>query len=79
MTNFLLSCIIQFVASVNTLQAKLIGLSPNGKATDSDSVSFKVRILVAQLEKAAGLCEFKVLRFFTYSEKRDMEWEKREA
>ena len=79
MTNFLLSCIIQFVASVNTLQAKLIGLSPNGKATDSDSVIFKVRILVAQLEKAAGLCEFKVLRFFTYSEKRDMEWEKREA
>ena len=27
------------------------GLSPNGKATDSDSVIFKVRILVAQLEK----------------------------
>lgn len=25
------------------------GLSPNGKATDSDSVIFKVRILVAQL------------------------------
>ena len=25
-----------------------IGLSPNGKATDSDSVIFKVRILVAQ-------------------------------
>ena len=24
------------------------GLSPNGKATDSDSVIFKVRILVAQ-------------------------------
>ena len=24
-----------------------IGLSPNGKATDSDSVIFKVRILVA--------------------------------
>ena len=79
MTNFLLSCIIQFVASVNTPQAKLIGLSPNGKATDSDSVIFTVRVLVAQLEKAAGLCEFKVLRFFTYSEKRDMEWEKREA
>ena len=27
-----------------------IGLSPNGKATDSDSVIFKVRILVAQLQ-----------------------------
>ncbi len=26
-----------------------IGLSPNGKATDSDSVIFKVRILVALL------------------------------
>ena len=26
------------------------GLSPNGKATDSDSVIFKVRILVAQLK-----------------------------
>ena len=60
-------------------KAQRIGLSPNGKATDSDSVIFKVRILVAQLEKAAGLCEFKVLRFFTYSEKRNMEWEKREA
>ena len=28
---------------------QIIGLSPNGKATDSDSVIFKVRILVAQL------------------------------
>ena len=28
------------------------GLSPNGKATDSDSVIFKVRILVALLQKA---------------------------
>ena len=27
-------------------------LSPNGKATDSDSVIFKVRILVALLQKA---------------------------
>ena len=57
MTNFLLSCIIQFVASVNTPQAKLIGLSPNGKATDSDSVIFKVRILVAQLPKWSGFLE----------------------
>ena len=71
MTNLFPYSIIQIV--------QFIGLSPNGKATDSDSVIFKVRILVAQLEKAAGLCEFKVLRFFTYSEKRDMEWEKREA
>ena len=29
-----------------------IGLSPNGKATDSDSVIFKVRILVALLNKS---------------------------
>ena len=28
------------------------GLSPNGKATDSDSVIFKVRILVAQFVKS---------------------------
>ena len=32
-----------------TLFVLVIGLSPNGKATDSDSVIFKVRILVAQL------------------------------
>ena len=30
---------------------RYIGLSPNGKATDSDSVIFKVRILVAQRKK----------------------------
>ncbi len=29
-----------------------IGLSPNGKATDSDSVIFQVRILVAQRKKS---------------------------
>ena len=28
------------------------GLSPNGKAPDSDSVIVKVRILLAQLEKS---------------------------
>ena len=32
-----------------TAAKQKIGLSPNGKATDSDSVIFKVRILVAQL------------------------------
>ena len=48
------------------------GLSPNGKATDSDSVIFKVRILVAQLriqelfpgffvfqKKSAGYCIYR--------------------
>ena len=30
------------------------GLSPNGKATDSDSVIFKVRILVALLKELTG-------------------------
>ena len=30
------------------------GLSPNGKATDSDSVIFKVRILVAQYMDPGG-------------------------
>ena len=38
-----------------------------------------VKAVVVRSVKGARLCEFKVLRFFTYSEKRDMEWEKREA
>ena len=37
------------------------GLSPNGKATDSDSVIFKVRILVAQLRALRSRCSFFVL------------------
>ncbi len=32
----------------NMLRLKDIGLSPSGKATDSDSVTSKVRILPAQ-------------------------------
>ena len=39
-----------------------IGLSPNGKATDSDSVIFKVRILVAQLRALRLKCSFLLLR-----------------
>ena len=40
-------------------KAQRIGLSPNGKATDSDSVIFKVRILVALLaESSHGLRAF---------------------
>ncbi len=42
LTNLFPYSIIQIV--------QFIGLSPNGKATDSDSVIFKVRILVAQLK-----------------------------
>ena len=38
------------------------GLSPNGKATDSDSVIFKVRILVAQLK----IQEFSFLDFLFF-------------
>ena len=39
------------------------GLSPNGKATDSDSV--KVRILVAQLKKAGNFeNESRITSFF---------------
>ena len=36
--------------------------SPNGKATDSDSVIFKVRILVAQLRALRLKCSFLLLR-----------------
>ena len=43
-------------------KAQRIGLSPNGKATDSDSVIFKVRILVALL----GIT--KVVPFFVVGE-----------
>ena len=42
LTNRTLCTIMTFV--------RFDGLSPNGKATDSDSVIFKVRILVAQLK-----------------------------
>ena len=47
MTKSVIYSIIQIV--------QFIGLSPNGKATDSDSVIFKVRILVAQLK--AFVCQ----------------------
>ena len=50
MTKFVILCIIIFAAAD---AAKNNGLSPNGKATDSDSVIFKVRILVAQLKSNA--------------------------
>ena len=43
-------------------KAQRIGLSPNGKATDSDSVIFKVRILVAQLRALRLKCSFLLLR-----------------
>ena len=46
LTKFVILCIMIFAAAD---AAKNNGLSPNGKATDSDSVIFKVRILVAQL------------------------------
>ena len=36
--------------------------SPNGKATDSDSVIFKVRILVALLKELTGQFLFLLLR-----------------
>ena len=39
-------CIMSCVAQNAT---QIIGLSPSGKATDSDSVTSKVRILLAQL------------------------------
>ena len=42
---------------------RYIGLSPNGKATDSDSVIFKVRILVAQLFEPEIL-DYKSFGFF---------------
>ena len=40
------------------------GLSPKGKATDSDSVIFKVRILVAQLREADEFFIRKVHQLF---------------
>ena len=44
-----------------TLFVLVIGLSPNGKATDSDSVILKVRILLAQRAKPS-----RSARFFLY-------------
>ena len=41
-----MSCVAQIATQV-------IGLSPSGKATDSDSVISKVRILLAQLIKTS--------------------------
>ena len=41
------------------------GLSPNGKATDSDSVIVKVRILLAQLEKSRSIYAlYRLIGFF---------------
>ncbi len=41
-------CIISNVVDVMFVQHIDFGLSPSGKATDSDSVTSKVRILPAQ-------------------------------
>ena len=50
MTNPAIPSII--TTAVESVDAKFHnGLSPNGKATDSDSVIVKVRILLAQLQK----------------------------
>ncbi len=46
--------IILFAHSKQHERIKNEGLSPNGKATDSDSVIFQVRILVALLKRYLG-------------------------
>ena len=56
-----ISCIIPYNTSCCGNKEQRIGLSPNGKATDSDSVIFKVRILVAQLRALRSRCSFFVL------------------
>ena len=53
-----ISCIIPYNTSCCGNKEQRIGLSPNGKATDSDSVIFKVRILVAQLRALRSRCSF---------------------
>ena len=53
---------IPYNTSCCSNKAQRIGLSPNGKATDSDSVIFKVRILVAQLRALRLKCSFLLLR-----------------
>ena len=57
-----ISCIIPYNTSCCGNKEQRIGLSPNGKATDSDSVIFKVRILVAQLRALRLKCSFLLLR-----------------
>ena len=42
----------------------VIGLSPNGKATDSDSVILKVRILLAQRAKPSRTARFFCICYF---------------
>ena len=50
--------IILFAHSKQHERIKYEGLSPNGKATDSDSVIFQVRILVALVERYSFECLF---------------------
>ena len=59
-------CYIISFAQVDRLERKNEGLSPNGKATDSDSVIFQVRILVALVERYSG----EYLFFYTKSQKK---------
>ena len=47
-----------------TLFVLVIGLSPNGKATDSDSVILKVRILLAQRAKPSRSARFFCICYF---------------
>ena len=53
--------IILFAHSKQHERIKYEGLSPNGKATDSDSVIFQVRILVALVERYSFECLFFML------------------
>ena len=57
-----ISCGIPYNTLCCGNKTQRIGLSPNGKATDSDSVIFKVRILVAQLRALRLKCSFLLLR-----------------
>ena len=50
MTSIGIICIIIFAVAIKAAKINN-GLSPNGKATDSDSVIVKVRILLAQFER----------------------------
>ncbi len=43
---------VNYISLLRMSNVVVDGLSPNGKATDSDSVIFKVRILVAQCGKS---------------------------
>ena len=63
---FLIYYIILFAQSKQHERIKNEGLSPNGKATDSDSVIFQVRILVALLKRYS----FEYLFFYAKSQKK---------